>query len=101
MSFFGNVMAALQTSISATTISAGSSATTSSAQISAPALFQKLGVNRSGASQVLTQDTGACNPLGRASLGFDVTRPGDKPMTNSSEYYDEKTQTYILGKTYI
>lgn len=75
-----------------------SSATTSSAQISAPALFQKLGVNRSGASQVLTQDTGACNPLGRASLGFDVTRPGDKPMTNSSEYYDEKTQTYILGK---
>ena len=75
-----------------------SSATTSSAQVSSSALFQKLGVNRSSANQTLTQDTGACNPLGRASLGFDVTRPGDKPMTNSSEYYDEKTETYIRGK---
>jgi hypothetical protein len=96
--FPNDISSAPQNSSPGTAKESNSSATTSSSQVSSSALFQKLGVNRSSANQTLTQDTGACNPLGRASLGFDVTRPGDKPMTNSSEYYDEKTQTYIRGK---
>lgn len=73
-------------------------ATSDPSAISSPALFSKLGVSRSGSQSLLVQDTGSCNALGKASLGFDATRPGEKPMTNSQSYYDETRGTFVRGK---
>ena len=66
---------------------------------SGSSLFQKLGVSRSSSNKTLIQGSGDVNPLGRASLGFDAERPGDKPVTNVAVHYDEKTKTYIRGKS--
>ncbi len=71
----------------------------SSSQESGSSLFQKLGVSRSSSNKTLIQGSGDINPLGRASLGFDAERPGDKPVTNVADHYDEKTKTYIRGKS--
>ena len=75
-----------------------SSTATTSGSISSTALFNKLGVTRSGTHSLLVQDTGSCNALGKASLGFDATRPGEKPMTNAQSYYDETRGTFVRGK---
>ncbi len=71
----------------------------SAAQESGAGIFQKLGVSRSSSNKTLVQGSGDVNPLGRASLGFDAERPGDKPVTNVQDYYDEKTKTWIRGKS--
>jgi hypothetical protein len=68
------------------------------AQESGSGIFQKLGVTRSSSNKTLVQGAGDCNPLGRASLGFNAERPGDKPLTNVADHYDEKTKTYVRGK---
>jgi hypothetical protein len=72
--------------------------TASSGSISDSKLFQKLGVQRGGAQNLLQQGTGDCNSLGKASLGFDASRPGEKPMTNSIAFYDEAKGTFVRGK---
>jgi hypothetical protein len=82
-----------------------SSATTSSTavQINDPKLFQKLGVSRSANStnSTLIQKDGDINALGKAKLGFDVTRGGKSSFAEDAKVYDTQTNTWSasLNKT--
>lgn len=75
-----------------------SSATTSSTetQINDPKLFQKLGVSRSASSTnaTLIQKVGDVNALGKAKLGFDVSRGGKPSFAEDGKVYDTQANTW-------
>jgi hypothetical protein len=79
-----------------------SSATTSTAaQINDPKLFQQLGVTRSSSATntSLIQKPGDINALGKATLGFDVTKGGAAPFSKEGAVWDDKTKTWSRSNT--
>jgi hypothetical protein len=65
-------------------------------------LFGKLGVSiKEGGNGTLIQDEVAMNPIGRASMGFNLYRPGDAPFSKDDVTYDDKTKTFIRGNISI
>ena len=73
-------------------------ATTSSAVGSAEDVYKKLGVTISDKNASLVQDTGQCNAIGGAPMGFSVSRKADTPMSNGQKVYNEKTGIEVRGK---
>jgi hypothetical protein len=98
---FPNDISSAASGGSSTTAKENNTPATSSstaAQDGGSGIFQKLGVTRSSSNKTLVQGSGDVNPLGRASLGFSVERPGNKPLTNVAEYYDKDTKTNIRSR---
>ena len=53
-------------------------------------LFGKLNISRSSVNKTLVQPDGDCNDIGRARLGFDITRPQTKSNNKTENLYDAK-----------
>ena len=67
-----------------------------------PNVTERLGVKvKEDGNGTLVQDEEAMNPIGRASMGFNLYRPGDPPFAKDDLAYDEKTNTYTRGKVNI
>lgn len=73
-------------------------ATTSSVAGSAEDIYKKLGVTISDKNASLIQDTGECNVIGQAPMGFSVSRKADTPMSDGQKVYNEKSGIEIRGK---
>jgi len=73
-----------------------------SASSGANTLYGKLGVSV-GANQVLVQEVSdtTVNAIGRASMGFDLYRPGDAPFADDNAVYNKETNTYTRGNITI
>jgi len=73
-----------------------------SASSGANGLYSKLGVSV-GANQVLVQEVSdtTVNAIGRASMGFDLYRPGDPPFAADNAVYNKETNTYTRGNISI
>jgi hypothetical protein len=73
-----------------------------SASSGANTLYGKLGVSV-GANQVLVQEVSdtTVNVIGRASMGFDLYRPGDAPFADDNAVYNKETNTYTRGNITI
>jgi hypothetical protein len=67
----------------------------------AASLFSALGVARSKTNQTLVQDSGNCNVIGQASLGFDEKRKGDPSFGRDQDMYNSKTGVFNPGKFVI
>ena len=65
-------------------------------------LYGKLGVSV-GSNQVLVQEISdtTVNAIGRASMGFDLYRPGDAPFADDNAVYNKETNTYTRGNISI
>ncbi len=57
-------------------------------------LFKTLGVSRSSSSASLAQLDGTCNELGKAKLGFDVTRGGASPFPDDNAVWNDTQKIY-------
>ena len=62
-------------------------------------LLKQLGVTRSSTTQLLVQDPSQCNALGSATLGFDVTRTGQRPHQDANNVWDVSKKIWVRGKT--
>lgn len=79
-----------------------SSATTAPSSVGgSQSVYQKLGVTRSGKNSTLVQQEGACNAIGKASLGFDNTRKGDAPIGKDNVVWDSDKQVNVRGNNTI
>ena len=85
-----------------------SSATINPAAKSAPAgdLNAKLGltlksVKEENGNGTLVQEVGDMNPLGKASMGFDLYRPGDPPFAKDDLTWDEEKKIFVRGNISI
>jgi hypothetical protein len=78
------------------------SATVNPGDAESASVYQKLGVGR-GKNSTLVQGTDASqvNPIGLASMGFNLYRKGDTPFAKDNVSYDEKTGTYKRGNITI
>ena len=64
----------------------------------APAdIMKKLGVAYSDVNKTLIQPDGQCNAIGRSSMGYDINRKGDAPVSNDNAVYNPKTKVYTRG----
>lgn len=72
-----------------------SSATKNPTLINDSNLFKKLGISRSSSSSQLVQNEGTCNALGKGTIGFDVTRSGNRPFPNDDAVWDDAKKIYI------
>lgn len=75
-----------------------SSATSNPASINDANLFKTLGVSRSSSSSSLIQNDGTCNELGKAKIGFDVTRGGSMPFPDDNAIWNDTTKTFERSK---
>lgn len=73
-------------------------ATASASAGSAEDVYKKLGVTVSDKNSTLVQDTGECNVIGQAPMGFSVSRKADTPMSDGQKVYNEKTGIEVRGK---
>lgn len=65
-------------------------------------LFGKLGISiKEGGNGTLVQNEIAMNPIGRASMGFNLYRPGDTRFAKEDLTYNETTNTFIRGNISI
>jgi hypothetical protein len=71
-----------------------SSATTNNTQINDSKLFETLNVSRSQSSGSLVQNDGTCNELGKATLGFDVTRGTGETFSSENQVWDDKQRIW-------
>jgi hypothetical protein len=71
-----------------------SSATTNNTQINDSKLFETLKVSRSQSSGSLIQNDGTCNELGKAALGFDVTRGTGETFSSENQVWDDKQRIW-------
>lgn len=53
-------------------------------------VLQKLNLTRSSVNKTLVQPDGDCNDIGKAGLGYDITRPQDKSFNEDKNTVDEK-----------
>lgn len=61
-------------------------------------IFKKLGVTRSSINQTLVQPDGQCNALGASSMGFDLSRKGDAPISKDNQVYDPQKKVYVRAE---
>ena len=91
----------------ASSSSSGAAAENNSSATQTPAgsansdLFQKLGVAQSSKNKTLVQNDGECNAIGKAKMGYDLSRRGDAPMGKASEVYDEKKGVMVRANQKI
>ena len=78
-----------------------SSATADPNTSSGTGISTKLGLVQSSINGTLVQDKSKVNALGKASLGFDITRPGTTPFGKDNAVYDETTGTITRGSLVI
>ena len=65
-------------------------------------LNSRLGIKiKEDGNGTLVQEVEAINSLGKASMGFDLYRPGDPPFAKENATYDEKTGIYVRGNISI
>lgn len=64
-------------------------------------LFKKLGVAQSSKNKTLVQNDGECNAIGKAKMGYDLSRRGDAPMGKVSEVYDPKKEVMVRANQKI
>lgn len=87
--------------------SAGASPENNSSATQSPAgsangdLFAKLGVAQSSKNSTLVQNDGECNAIGKAKMGYDLSRRADAPMGKVSEVYDEKKGVMVRANQKI
>jgi hypothetical protein len=80
------------------------SATTSTAQTGpgasggSGALFEKLGLTKSKINKTQVQPDGACNALGKASMGFSLDKKGDPVFGSETKVWDPKNKVWTRGK---
>jgi hypothetical protein len=72
-------------------------ATTDPSKSSATSVYEKLGLTRSTKNKTLVQQESSCNQLGKASLGFSVSRKGDVPMSKDNHVWDVDKKVYVRG----
>ena len=65
------------------------SATTDPSNSTEQKLYEMLGVSRSSSTSELTQIDGTCNALGKASVGFDVTKGGNPPFPDENAVWEQ------------
>jgi hypothetical protein len=75
-----------------------SSATSSPSSGAGGDVFTKLGVTLSDKNSTMVQDTGDCNAIGKAPMGFGKDRKADIPVASGQKIYDPKSGTEIRGK---
>ncbi len=82
--------------------SSDESATTNPADSVSGDIYKRIGVSR-GKNTTLVQgnDASQVNPIGMASMGFNLYRKGDTPFAKDNVAYDEKTGTYKRGNVTI
>ena len=78
-------------------VESSASATASALTTSATGINQKLGVSISKINGTLVQADGECNALGKASLGLDVSRRGESPISKDNQVYDSTSDVYVRG----
>jgi len=64
-------------------------------------LFKKLGVVQSSKNQTLIQNDSECNAIGKAKMGYDLSRRGDAPMGKVTEVYDPKKEVMVRANQKI
>lgn len=72
-------------------------ATTDKSKSSTAGVYEKLGLTRSTKNKTLVQQESACNQLGKASLGFSVSRKGDSPMGKDNHVWDVDKKVFVRG----
>lgn len=82
------------------TNAAESKSTATSSPASGGSIETKLGVSRN-ANDNLVQPDGECNELGASSLGFDLTRKADTPISDDDLVYDKKNNVWSRGNATI
>ena len=70
-------------------------ATTNTSNSGLEKLLSTLKVSRSSSTSQLTQLDGTCNALGKASVGFDVTKAGNPPFPEENAVWDDKAKTWV------
>lgn len=74
----------------------------SAASSAAASINKKLGVSiKENGNGTLVQDVAGMNPIGRASMGFDLYKKGDTPFSKDNLAYDSETNTYSRGNITI
>ena len=63
-----------------------------------PDLYTKLGVTEQGPLKLLVQSPDLCNEIGRSSMGFDATRPGDASFGKDNEVYSIELNTVVRAR---
>ena len=75
-----------------------SSSTTNPTSVNDQNLFKSLGVSRSSSSSTLVQNDGTCNELGKAKLGFDITRGGSNPFPDDNAVWDDAKKVWVRSE---
>lgn len=96
--YFPKDIASGSSAASSQTTQENDTGATASTSASSEDVYKKLGVTISDKNATLVQDTGQCNAIGQAPMGFDISRKADTPMANGQKVYNEKTGIEIRGK---
>ena len=78
--------------------SSGSATASTEINFSSSSINEKLGVTVSKINGTLVQSEGDCNALGQASLGFDVNRRGESPISKDNQVYSSTSNVYVRGE---
>ena len=90
--------------ISSESTGAGASSSTTSATTgtaNTPSIAQKLGLSRSKINNTLVQESGQCNVLGKASMGYGADKVGDPSVGKDNAVYDKDKNVYVRANNSI